>query len=254
MRTSSFHAKDLRKLFQRQRIATLKELKEVLGTTGDATVFRKLQQLPYRTSYSDRGRYYTLDDIAAFNDQGLWSFRSARFSRFGTLVSTAEAFVNQSESGYFADELERVLHVIPKEALLNLFRQDRITREKISGRYLYCSCNRSTKKQQLLVRKAQQEQWDIQRSRVDSDVAPDELKAAIILFFTLLNEQQRRLFAGLEALKWGYGGDRKIADLLDIGVKTVALGRAQLLERDIEIDRIRKAGGGRKHIEKKRRR
>ena len=40
------------------------ELKKALGTDADVTVFRKLQQLAYRTSYSHRGSYYTLDETA----------------------------------------------------------------------------------------------------------------------------------------------------------------------------------------------
>ena len=39
----------------------------------------------------------------------------------------------------------------------------------------------------------------------------DELRAGILLFFSLLNERQRRLYAGLEAAKLGYGGDKQIA-------------------------------------------
>jgi hypothetical protein len=34
----------------------------------------------------------------------------------------------------------------------------------------------------------------------------------------------------------------------------VARGRRELLARDVEVERIRKAGGGRKPLEKKRRR
>jgi hypothetical protein len=83
---------------------------------------------------------------------------------------------------------------------------------------------------------------------------PDELRAAIVLFFSLLDEQQRRLYAGLEALKTGRGGDTLIAELLGLDVSTVAKGRRQLLSEDIEIDRSRKIGGGRKPSEKKRRR
>ncbi|MCP4676346.1 MAG: hypothetical protein GY854_12705 [Deltaproteobacteria bacterium] len=81
----------------------------------------------------------------------------------------------------------------------------------------------------------------------------DELKAAIVLFFCLLDEQQRRLFAGLESLKWGYGGDRKVARLLGVDEETVARGRRQLLSEDIDVDRSRKPGGGRKPSEKKHR-
>jgi hypothetical protein len=73
-----------------------------------------------------------------------------------------------------------------------------------------------------------------------------------VLFFSVLDEKQRRLYAGLESLKLGYGGDRRIADFLGMDPHTVAKGRDELLEQDLEIDRIRKAGGGRKRTEKKR--
>jgi hypothetical protein len=69
----------------------------------------------------------------------------------------------------------------------------------------------------------------------------------------MLDEKTRRLYAGLEALKTGRGGDARIADLLGLSVATVARGRQELLNRDVETDRVRKAGAGRKPLEKKRR-
>jgi len=44
-----------------------------------------------------------------------------------------------------------------------------------------------------------------------------------------------------------------MAGLLGMGVGTVARGRRELLERDVEAGRTRKAGGGRATVEKKRR-
>lgn len=84
-----------------------------------------------------------------------------------------------------------------------------------------------------------------------NEVIPDELKAAIVLFFCVLNEQHKRLYAGLESMKLGYGGDRKIAGLLGIDTKTVAKGRAELFGQQIELGRIRRGGGGRPVVEKK---
>ena len=84
------------------------------------------------------------------------------------------------------------------------------------------------------------------------EVSEEELKASILLFYSLLDEQQRRLYAGLESLKLGRGGDRSLADFLDLDPHTVARGRQQLLAQDVEVDRARKAGGGRKPVEKKR--
>jgi hypothetical protein len=74
-----------------------------------------------------------------------------------------------------------------------------------------------------------------------------------VLFFALLDEKQRRLYAGLESLRLGDGGDRRIAGLLDVDPATVRRGRQELLAEDIEPDRVRRRGGGRKPLEKKRR-
>ncbi|MGH8731170.1 MAG: hypothetical protein ACREVF_05595 [Burkholderiales bacterium] len=79
-----------------------------------------------------------------------------------------------------------------------------------------------------------------------------ELKAAIVLFFGLLDERQRRIFAGLESLRSAQG-DAPVARLLGVDPHTVAGGRLQLLQGEIELERVRKPGGGRPSAEKKRR-
>jgi hypothetical protein len=61
-----------------------------------------------------------LREIARFDDQGLWSQAEAWFSRFGTLLATAVAFIDRSSRGYFADELALVLHVEVQDALHQL--------------------------------------------------------------------------------------------------------------------------------------
>jgi hypothetical protein len=83
-------------------------------------------------------------------------------------------------------------------------------------------------------------------------VSPDELKTAILLFYSLLDEQQRRLYAGLESIKLGRGGDTLLADFLALEPHTVARGRQQLLNQDVASDRTRRQGGGRVSTEKKR--
>jgi len=252
MRSTLYRVEDLRRLFRKQKIATMPELKAALGTEVDVTVFRKLNELSYRTSYSHRGQYYTLDALARFDPQGLWWYRSVGFSRHGTLVSTLETFVQDSEAGYFATELTEVLRVGVKEALLQLVREGRLARESVSGLYVYCATDRARRREQLLARRVSDTAPSVGRSAA-SPVVPDELKASIVLFFSLLDEKQRRLYAALESLKYGHGGDRKIADFLGLDVATVARGRDELLARDFELERIRKPGGGRKPAEKKRR-
>jgi hypothetical protein len=74
---------------------------------------------------------------------------------------------------------------------------------------------------------------------------PQGLKAAILLFYGLLDEQQRRLFAGLESIRVGHGGDTLLGDFLGLDVHTVARGPQQLLDRNVVGGRTRRAGGGR---------
>jgi len=247
MRPVVFSANALRQFLRKNRIATLPPLKQLLGTEADITVFRKLKELSYRTSYSHRGSFYTLDEIAAFDKRGLWSFDSVWFSLHGTLVATAETCVTQAPAGYFASELEDILHVPVKEPLLRLVERDRITRRTVSGLYLYCAADPTTRREQLRARQ-------VLRERATADLplglVSDELRAALILFASTLDEQQRRLYAGLESLQ--LGGDRQIAELLHLDPHTVAKGRRQLLAQDVEVGRVRAVGGGRKPAEKKR--
>src|SRR5208283_3355957 len=222
----------LRSFFQTQKIATLAELKKVAATPATMTIFRKLKALGYQTSYSHRGQYYTLSNIPKFDDQGLWFYRTAHFSRDGNLLSTAQRLVEEAPDGFTAGELRDVLQVEVKQALLHLYQHERIGREQIRGRYVYLSHDSGMQLNQRLAREERQAVWELGDSPMGEDLPP-EVKAAIILFFSLLDEQQRRLYAGLEAQKLGYGGDRKIADFFGVDAHTVARGRRELFSGQV---------------------
>lgn len=233
------------------RKSPLDDLKHALGTSVDVTVFRKLKPLDYLSSYSHRGRFYTLREVPLFDDHGLWSRADVWFSRFGTLLATAEAFVNRSPRGYFADELAPALHVEVQDALQQLSQQVRVSRQLVSGRYLYTATDPVIQRRQLLTRRIVEFLPTVADTSV-LEVPTEQVKASILLFYSLLDEQQRRLYAGPESLKLGRGGDRQLADFLDLDPHTVARGRQQLLAKDVEIDAARKAGAGRQRVEKKR--
>lgn len=251
MRPTQFSAEAIRTLLRKQKIATMPELMAALSTGARRTVFRKLSELDYRTSYSHRGRYYTLDDVAQFDELGLWTHREVWFSVFGTLLSTAAAIVQEAERGCFVEELDNALHVSTKDALRNLMRAGRLTREQVAGQFLYCAADARRRREQLLARRALLAEPGAATAMPEASLMPDELRAAIVLFFSLLDEKQRRLYAGLEALKTRRGGDARIADLLGLDEGTVARGRRELLHQDIEVERVRRAGGGRRSVEKK---
>ena len=244
MRSVTYRAHDRWKFLMKQVKATMAEMQSFLGAPVYKTVLRKLKQFSYRSSYSHGGGYYMLEKMARFDHRGLWSYNDVHFSSRGTLMATLQHFSNESHRGYFADELRQLLGVSVKESLLRLIANGHVAREKVAGRYLYCSRRSSIRKQQLVSRKLM--------DSAEQELS-DESKAAIIIFLSVLDEKQRRLYAGVEALKYGLGGDQWSAALLCMQPQTVARGRRELLTGEVEIDRARKVGGGRKAVEKKHR-
>lgn len=251
MRPVTFDPNALRRHLLHHKIADLADLKRALGTTVDVTVFRKLKRLDSLSSYSHRGGYYTLREIVRFDDQDLWSFQSVCFSRHGTLLATVESFVNRSPRGYFAEELARLLHVETQAPLRALVQRGRLGRSEVGGLFLYTSTHPSTRRSQILARRTAQAVPMAAAASLPK-ISPDEFRAAILLFYSLLDEQQRRLYAGLESIKLGRGGDTLLAEFLGLDSHTVARGRQQLLSRNVETARVRRYGGGRKPTEKKR--
>ena len=69
-------------------------------------------------------------------------------------------------------------------------------------------------------------------------------------FYELLDEPSKRRFAGLESDKLGHGGRSYIRDLLGCDFKTIKRGQDELGFNllNIEANRLRKKGGGRKSM------
>jgi hypothetical protein len=248
MMIEKYNSRDLEVFLKKNKVANIKELKFKLGTASRNTVLRKLNELGYKTSYSHNGAFYTLEKLCQFNVDGLWSHKKIWFSSFGTLLNTGKTFVEQSDSGVTVAELDKCLSVSTKLALIKLSRSGKIYREKYAGVFVYFSGNKREQKRQILSRR---EEGDVVFNNLEDDLLAHELKAAIILFFALLDEQQRRIFAGLESIKIGAGGDKKVAAILGIDPHTVAKGRKDLLDGNFNLGKVRRKGGGRKSLEKK---
>ena len=252
MKTPQYHLTALKEFLSKHRIVTMEQIRAALGDPARCTVFRKLAELEALNSYSHRGKYYTLKSIARFTAQGLWRFRAVCFSRFGNLLETAEAFVHRSDAGYSAGELKEVLGVKTKHALTQLVRDGRLQREKIGASYIYFSRDKRTARRQRATRSAHAASSSAALIVSNPDLAIEEAKATILLFSSMLNEKQRRLYAGLESLKLGHGGDAHIASLLGMDPHTVARGRQDLMNTDSGSHVVRASGGGRLSQEKKR--
>lgn len=248
MRKQSIYLKPLLALLLDKKVATKFEIQKSLGTNSRMTMFRKLSELKYITSYSHSGKYYSLIRIAKFNKYGIWSYHSIYFSKDGTLLKTIIKLIIESESGFTVSELGKLLKVKVGDSLLKLIRKNKVCRSKNCGVYVYYSKVPHLRKQQELLRHDNFDNYNVFK---DSDVLMHEVKAALVLFFSSLNEQQKRLFAGFESMKHGFGGDKLISEIFKISAKTIAKGRNELLRGEILFENTRKSGGGRKTIQKK---
>jgi hypothetical protein len=104
MKPVRYHSRTLKHALERETVCTLEQLADALGTHARMTLFRKLGELPYITSYSHRGKYYALKSSCRFDAGGLWSHRGVWFSRYGSLLETVKHFVEPAPAGYSAAE------------------------------------------------------------------------------------------------------------------------------------------------------
>ncbi len=67
-----------------------------------------------------------------------------------------------------------------------------------------------------------------------------------------LDERSRRLFAGLLARQFGRGGRQRVLEITGLSRMTICRGLRECgKSQPADLDRVRRAGGGRKLIEKK---
>jgi hypothetical protein len=91
---------------------------------------------------------------------------------------------------------------------------------------------------------------DMCRQHPYSGVA--EHHRAINRVLATLDEKNRRRFVGLLALQWGRGGIQQLIEITGLSRNTIARGRAELQHprRASSSPRVRRAGAGRKRVEK----
>lgn len=143
------------RLFRRSPAADLPTIQRALDTTSRTTVFRALSEVGYRTSYSHAGRYYTLEEIPQFDEQGLWAHGDALFSKNRTLRATIIALVQQAPAGQTHAEIRERLRLRVHDTLRELARAQKIGRVQMERLYLYVSIEQVIARAQLAERKQQ---------------------------------------------------------------------------------------------------
>jgi len=89
------------------------------------------------------------------------------------------------------------------------------------------------------------------RSRSDTDVIA--YHRAINRVMAELDERSRRLFAGIIARQRGHGGVQQVAEITGLSRTTIRRGLRESERAQVTLSgRVRRRGGGRKRVEKKR--
>jgi hypothetical protein len=140
-------------LFNRQPTVDLPTLYATLKTESRMSVFRRLKEVGYLSSFTHSGRYYTRTDIPEFDRHGLWFYRDIGFSRTGTLKGTVANLVDVAEAGRTHPELESLVRVRVHNALLELLRERRIRRERLNRLFLYVGADETRAAEQVRRRK-----------------------------------------------------------------------------------------------------
>jgi hypothetical protein len=140
-------------MFLAPRILTLDEMCTRLRISR-STVIRRLQEHHYYSSYNWAGKFLTIEEVAEFDSRGLWVWKGARFSRYGTLKDTVEHFVQTSERGMTHEELMALLSVRAHNVLLELVEADRIRREALGPTFVYLSSQKFVSRKQILQRES----------------------------------------------------------------------------------------------------
>jgi len=137
-------------LFKTHLVLHLSDVMGHLGKSRTSTM-RYLKEVGYYTSYNYAGEYYTLKTIPTFNENGLWKYGNAYFSRHGSLRDTTKALIQNSECGYTHRELRELLGVRMYNTLLLMVNDGLIIREDIGGEYVYVSSGKGD--EQILTRR-----------------------------------------------------------------------------------------------------
>jgi hypothetical protein len=153
-----------------------------------------------------------------------------------------------------AHELEDELEVAVQEPLLKLVREERLSREGVSGMFLYCFAERDRRRQQLMARRARATPEPFGTLGPPGAQPSEDVRKAVILFLSSLDEKRRRLFAELESLRLEHGGDKRTSEWTGLDAHALARGRRGLLSGELGLERTRKEGGRRKSAERKRQR
>jgi predicted transcriptional regulator len=112
-------------------------------------VQRLLKTIGYYSSFTHNGKWYTLESIPVFDNNGLWFYEGIGFSIYRDLNATICRLIDDSSKGLMAVDLSTILSTSCSPVLNRLYKTNKIDRVKINRGFVYLSINRSIKSRQV---------------------------------------------------------------------------------------------------------
>ena len=140
--------------FKNKKVVTVVVLAAWLSCSI-ATARRRLKAWRAYTSYNHNGRYYTLPEIADFDDNSLWRYQGVFFSKHGNLKQTVVHLVTHSAQGLSGAELGELLGLQPRSFLSHFRDHPQIYRENLMRRWIWFAADPKIGQKQKQIRLAQ---------------------------------------------------------------------------------------------------
>lgn len=205
---------NLRTLFLKKKTLNMNQLFKTLNTTSRTTAFRYLKELKHLTSYTHNGKYYTLPEIAQFDQDGFWYYGDIGFSCYGTLMNTLTHVITMSKSGKTNSELEKHFRTRVQNSLQNLLKTNKITAKKgVVQHHLYVHpdpaiCDLQIKKRMKVGERKRLPEWIIAEILIEtirSFPMPPQIDAVMKCLSkrgSLINKEQvKQVFEEMELEK-----------------------------------------------------
>lgn len=139
--------------FKKEKVVTVVLLATWLSCSI-VTARRRLKDWQAYTSYNCNGRYYTLPEIAEFDDNGLWRYRGIFFSKHGNLKQTLVHLVTHSAQGLSGAELGELLGLQPRSFLSHFRDHPALYRKHVMGRWIWFAADLRLREKQTRTRLA----------------------------------------------------------------------------------------------------
>ena len=174
---SSIDVTELKELFKKNIVLDIEDLMKNTSSSK-ITVLRNLKEIGYTTSYNQNGKYYTLLEIAKFDESGIFDHKGILFFRDGGIQELVIKEIDSSEKGYTAEEFRNKIKTRVSNQLHQFVSKGLIIRKKYADFYVYYSIDDTTQQKQISNR---EKEIKIPSTKEESEISSEKKTIRILL-------------------------------------------------------------------------